>query len=309
MVFAGFFSGQNTAPATVPVPSDILTNASYTAGNYYTLPQSSSGAYMTNPFEISLRSNGTQLYGLNRSSGGGGTLSGRYVYTWNLSTPFDITTASWASKAFDLSPHGLSTPSGMAWNSTGTQFCVVDDSNGNIRLFTASTSWDVTTLSLTSSSTLPSAYTNAVDCEFINNDTEIAVLSTQGKIRKQSLPSLANISSSVLDLSTVSGFPSGQSWEGMFVNAAGDKLLVADSTGDYVVEMDLATPYDFQSVSTVNQSINLNSLISPTNDNRGQAKIYNNSLYLDRTNWYTTGLYVSSPNVNCHYRMYRITLN
>jgi len=69
------------------------------------------------------------------------------MYEYDLSTPFEITTASFSVK-FDTNDNGEATnPDGIEWNNDGSRFYVVDD-NGYIDEYFCTTPFDITTRQL-----------------------------------------------------------------------------------------------------------------------------------------------------------------
>jgi len=67
------------------------------------------------------------------------------VYQFNLSTAFDMSTASF-SQSFDVSGVGLS-PQSVFFDSTGTRMITSDDGSDRIRQFSLSTAFDISTAS------------------------------------------------------------------------------------------------------------------------------------------------------------------
>lgn len=71
------------------------------------------------------------------------------IYQYTLSTPYDISTASYASKSFLLNISGTgneTTPTGFFFDDTGTRFYFVGQQNDRVYEFTLSTPWDISTL-------------------------------------------------------------------------------------------------------------------------------------------------------------------
>ena len=68
------------------------------------------------------------------------------LYQYTLSTPFDLSTASYDTVAFDVSSQD-SLPQGVAFNSNGSKMYVVGASNGSLYQYTLSTPFDLSTAS------------------------------------------------------------------------------------------------------------------------------------------------------------------
>ncbi|KKL77989.1 hypothetical protein LCGC14_2029340, partial [marine sediment metagenome] len=67
------------------------------------------------------------------------------VFQYALSTPWDISTATYANKSFDPSSQTGATMRGVAFSSDGTKMYVVSTTNDTVFQYTLSTSWDVST--------------------------------------------------------------------------------------------------------------------------------------------------------------------
>ena len=66
------------------------------------------------------------------------------IYQYTLSTAYDLSTASYASKSLSVSSEEPG-PAGIAFNNDGTKIYVVGYSNDNVRQYTLSTAYDVST--------------------------------------------------------------------------------------------------------------------------------------------------------------------
>jgi len=131
----------------------ILTNASsgklfeYTLSTAFDL--SSTITYTNNSFVvgngsqgIAFSADGTRLFSLNNSTDN--------IKQYNLSTGFDLSTVSDSGNSFSLSTQTTDCE-GLAMNSAGTKLFVTGYSGGNIYEYSASTGWDASTISYSSS--------------------------------------------------------------------------------------------------------------------------------------------------------------
>ena len=66
------------------------------------------------------------------------------VYQYTLSTPFDVSTASYASKSMSVNSEQTS-PTGLAFNSDGTKIFVIGESTPKINQYTLSSAYDIST--------------------------------------------------------------------------------------------------------------------------------------------------------------------
>ena len=139
-----------------------LSTASYNSVNLSVSSQD------TNPFGIRFKPDGTSLYMV------GGTNDTVFQYT--LTTAFDLSTASYASKSFSVSSQET-TPEGIAFNSIGTKMYVVGGAGDDINQYSLSTAYDVSTASFDSLTFSVSAQDTAPrDITFNADGTKIYVV-------------------------------------------------------------------------------------------------------------------------------------
>jgi sugar lactone lactonase YvrE len=97
-------------------------------------------------------------------------LSPDTVKQWDLSTAFDLSTASYSTQSPSVSSQA-SLPLGSAFNSDGTKLYITSYSNATIFQYSLSTAWDVSSLSYDSVSfSLASLGTNASGNVSFNTD-------------------------------------------------------------------------------------------------------------------------------------------
>ena len=102
----------------------------------------------TGPRCMAISSDGTKIY----ISGTGGN---RNVYQYTLSTPFDVSTGSYASITFDPSAQITARTVGVFFNSVGTKMYLLDNGASPNRIvyqYTLSTPWDISTATYASKS-------------------------------------------------------------------------------------------------------------------------------------------------------------
>jgi hypothetical protein len=136
-----FALGTNTGPITHDVyqytlstPYDI-SSASYDSVTFDYNPEMNEAA------DIAFSSDGTKMYIMDSSTAVD-------VYQYTLTSAWDISTASYASKTFDFTGEATLGTS-ISWNTDGTRLILLGDPTTNPTLwqYTASTAWDVSSLS------------------------------------------------------------------------------------------------------------------------------------------------------------------
>jgi 6-phosphogluconolactonase (cycloisomerase 2 family) len=73
------------------------------------------------------------------------------IYQYTLSTAWDVSTASYASKSKDVSGQDVA-PRHVVFNTDGTAMYIVGQANNTVYQYTLSTAWDVSTASYASKS-------------------------------------------------------------------------------------------------------------------------------------------------------------
>jgi sugar lactone lactonase YvrE len=111
-----------------------ISTASYASKSF--LVSSQEG----NPQEIFFKTDGTACYIVG---------SNDRVYQYSLSTAWDISTASYASKSFSVATQETN-PVAMFMKPDGTKFYVIGTNQDRIYQYSMSTAWDVSTASYTS---------------------------------------------------------------------------------------------------------------------------------------------------------------
>ena len=152
--------------------------------------------YETVPEALFFKPDGTKMYLLGRS--------GDDVDEFALSTPWDVTTASYTDQLANIgsSPTSESNPYGMFFSPDGIYLYIVGSTMDQVAQFTLSTAWDISTGSYTREQDLTksggSDYDNPAGIFFRPDGTEFWVVSsTEDTIQKYTL-------STAWDISTIS---------------------------------------------------------------------------------------------------------
>jgi len=167
----------------------------------------------------------------------------RVVYQYNLTTDYDISTASYASKSFSLTTQ---MSSGSAWSldfdSTGTKMYAIHSNSGIVYQYTLSSAFDVSTASYASKSFDTSSQTSDSTSIAITSDgTSLYVVSSgSDQVFKYTLSTafdLATASYSGISLTTTSqdNFPYG-----VAVKTDETKLYVTGTQNDSVYQYSLS---------------------------------------------------------------------
>jgi DNA-binding beta-propeller fold protein YncE len=255
----------------------------------------------TSPSAIAFNNDGTKMYML-------GIATDR-IYSYNLSTAYDITTTPGAAASFTIS--GQSTvPEALIFNNDGTKMYVADRASLTIYQYSLSTAYQVNTasasydsVSLDVSSQEPSGFTGI---SFNNDGTKLYTLGYgSDNVHQYSLStaydlstaSYASISFSVASQDTIP--------YDIHFNNAGTRMLILGSANDSIYQYSLSTAfnvstasYDSVSFSVVGQD---NQPLGITFNNDG-TKMYmvgtqNDSVYQYSTVLNTASLDLSTSSV------------
>lgn len=233
---------------TLSTAWDILT-ASYASKS---LTITTQDATMT---DIAFSSDGTKLYGIGDTN--------NTVYQYTLSTPWDISTGSYASKSLTIGAQDTA-PRAFVFNNDGTVGYLVGDTNNTIYQYTFSTPWDISTGTYASKSfsvggqaLLPQAICFKTDGTtfYITEDAS----STANAIHQYTLGTAWDISTATYASKTVTTAYQTYSYEyspfGLDISSDGTKIyFVGQNNGvgsqSRVFVYDLTTPWDISTANT-----------------------------------------------------------
>lgn len=162
----GSFSGEKVYQYTLTTPWDIST-ASYDS---ISLDVTAEG---TNPADAKFKYDGTICYVLVTST--------NTIYQYTLTTPWDLSTASYASKSLNPTAQDAQCLC-FELSSDGLVIYVAGNTNDTIYQYTMTTAWDISTASYASKSlNISSEATTARGLSFGNDNSVIYVLNQIGK--------------------------------------------------------------------------------------------------------------------------------
>lgn len=177
------------------------------------------------------------MTGLNNSS----------IYAYYCSTPFDVSTASFASSLDVSSEGGL--PAGMAWNNDGSKLYRSGYSSDAIHEYDCSEPFLISTASLSTSLDVSSEDSVPIGMDWNNDGSRLYMVGYgSGTIYQYYCSSGFDIStaslSESLDVSNEESYPSGMEW-----NNDGSKLYITGFGTDSVHDYDCSTNFDVSTAS------------------------------------------------------------
>ena len=211
-----------------------LAGASYDSVNFSVSGQSSY------TFDFGFADSGTKMYA--QKSFNGGT-----IYQYTLSTAYDISTASYASKSYSFA----NGESGFVITPDGSTLYISDNTGDAVYKYTFGTAFDVSTLgSGTQMFSTSSVDTQPDKCRFNSNGSKFFLLGrANNRIYEYSVStaydlSTASYSNNSLLVSSQAAGPLG-----FDLSSDGTKLIVSDNTTDSVYLYNLSTGFDITTAS------------------------------------------------------------
>ena len=213
----------------------------------YTSKSISVSAQDSYPVDMAFSSNGTRMYimGLNNDT----------VYQYNLSTAWDVSTASYAS--LKLVSAQATHAYGVAFNSTGTRMYIANNADAFIYQYNLSTAWDVSTASYAS---LKKELTNGGQATGLH-------FSPDGKKMYHGNVNMGGFSqynlSTAWSVNTASYFANlrvitaSYKPTGFAFNSNGTKLYIGDDYADVIHQYNLSTAWDISTATYATPSISV----------------------------------------------------
>jgi hypothetical protein len=213
-----------------------LANASYDSVSFSVASQDGV------PVGITFKPDGTSMF----ITGNGND----NVYQYTLSTAWDMSTASYASKSFSVATQETAV-SGSAFKPDGTILYVCGSGTDSVFQYTLSTAWDVSTASYASKSFSFSTQDTVVTGVGFNDDGTKMYMSGSNNdtIFQYTLStawdvSTASYASKSFSVASLDGNPRQLNF-----SPTGDKLWFTGLNTDYVYELDLSTNFDISTAS------------------------------------------------------------
>lgn len=242
---------------------DLTTAVAQTGVNDYLNIQTALGSGQQ-PSNLQFINGGSRLY---VKSTGSNVFRG-----FNLTTPWDITTATYAS-ALDFTSGVFGGMMDMGpWKSDGTKFIAHDADQQTIRIYTCSTAWDASTASSTQSRIFNSGTGNLTSGSLQQTRNQPELSADESKLyifdKQNELMGIRTLNFGTnWDLTTLTENPAFVSPVEMAVSTRaasptfstdGTKFFVmAPNTVDKIYQQPVATPFDLSTLGSVQVEINV----------------------------------------------------
>jgi len=298
-------AGDTEATISFTAPSDVggsaITGYSVQSdngdGTYYTSYDLASASYDNKSFDISaqaagtnairMKPDGTVLFVLN--------FSDDTIYQYSLSTPYDITTASYDSKSFAVTSQDA-TPRGLEVKPDGTKLYIAGDTNNTVYEYDLSTAWDISTASYSSNSfsvnsQISSTAFGAVS--FKSDGTSFYALGQNAGVYQYDLSTAWDVSSASYASKTLTTSSQDSAMLDMEFATDGTKVFVSGNTNDSVYQYNLSTAWDLSTGSFSGTSFSIAGQDDTPNGiafSDSGTKMYMAGTTNDEVFQYTTGL-------------------
>lgn len=188
----------------------------------------------TTPIGICLTPDGSTMYVIG--------VGNNTIYQYTLSTAWDISTASYASKSFSVASQDTS-PLSVTLNNDGTKIYVAGNTNDTIYQYALSTAYDISTASYGSVSLNVSAQgTNPRTVTFNADGTKMVIPDGVGNtVYEYSLSTGFDLSTAVYSGVSFSVTSQTTSLWSSFYSSDGEKLYVSASTEDTIFQYSTTT--------------------------------------------------------------------
>jgi DNA-binding beta-propeller fold protein YncE len=224
---------------TLSTPFDLST-ASYDNVSF------SVAAQDTRPYGIAFNNDGSKMYMVGTASDS--------VHRYTLSTPDDLSTASYDSVSFDLSAQETQ-PYDIAFNNDGSKMYILGYYNKAVFQYTLSTPDDLSTASYDSVSFgVAGPYRYPYDIAFNNDGSKMYMVDSSYSVFQYTLSTPFDLSTASYNNVSFDVSAQDSSPFGIAFNNDGSKLYMVgrdnDSVFQYTPSYDLAPPFQYQIIHT-----------------------------------------------------------
>jgi DNA-binding beta-propeller fold protein YncE len=200
---------------------------------------------------MAFNTDGTKMYIIGRSA--------NTVFQYNLSTGFDLSTASYSNTSFSV---GLQAnwPNDVSFSTDGTKMYVTDTQHPDtIYQYSLSTAFDVSTASYNNVELVISTNSPGnVAFQFSRDGTKMFVIDgNTDEIQQYSLTSAFDVSTATYDNISFSTTNEDTIPYGLFFNPEGTRLYLVGTNGDQIVQYNLGTGFDLSTISYSGNSVSV----------------------------------------------------
>lgn len=226
---------------------------------------------MTQPTGMKFSSDGTKMFVIDNQAGGVGT--GDVVFQYNLSTAYDISSASYSNNSLNVNSYET-VLAGIDFKPDGTKMFLNGAGSDAVRAWDLSSAWDLSTASYASETySLSSQETSCTGVTFNGDGTKMYITGYQSDaIYQYSLSTAWDVSSASYDSVSLSvSSQDGQPRQIRF-NSDGSKLWMIGTSTDSIYEY------------SVPESWSLQQKVDPSQAEQSDYFGYQRTMKLDKSN-------------------------
>jgi DNA-binding beta-propeller fold protein YncE len=226
------------------LPEGGITSLDYDSVSF------SVNAQDTTPLDIAFNNDGSKMYILGRAN--------KTVYQYTLSTPFDLSTASYDSVSLDVSAQDTE-PFGIAFNNDGSKLYMLGRVNGTVYQYTLSTPFDLSTASYDSVRfSVAGQESSPYDIAFNNDGSRLYMLSySNGTVYQYTLSTPFDLSTASYDYVSLDVSAQESAPYDIAFNNDGSKLYMVGRFTKTVFQYTLSTPFYLPTASYDNVSFSV----------------------------------------------------
>ncbi len=224
-----------------------VSTASYDSKSF------SVSAQETNPQGLFFKSDGTILYILGSNS--------RAVYQYTVSTAWDVSTASYASKVFSVSVQlSAETLTGISFKSDGTKFYISGSNLDTIYQYSCATAWEMNATSTYDSKSFSVAGqdTAPTEIQFKDDGTKFYIMGGgTDTIYQYSCSTAWDVSTASYDTKSFSVNAQESNPQALFFKSDGTAFYIAGAANDTVYQYSCSTAWDISTASYASKSFGI----------------------------------------------------
>jgi sugar lactone lactonase YvrE len=200
------------------------------------------GSQDSSPLGLAFNSDGSKMYIMGLATG--------TVYQYSLSTPWNVSTASYDSVSVSVSSQD-GNPLGLAFNSDGSKMYIVGSTAGTVYQYSLSTPWNVGTASYDSvSKSVGSQDSIPYGLAFNSDGSKMYIMgSATDTVYQYSLSTPWNVGTASYDSVSKSVGSQDSSPYDVAFNSDGSKMYIVGSATDTVYQYSLSTPWNVGTAS------------------------------------------------------------
>lgn len=190
----------------------------------------------TQPRGIAFNADGTKMFVVSDTTGA------RFVYQYNLSTGFDVSSSSYSNYSLNVSSQDTS-PQDIAFNTDGTKMFIAGNSSNRVLEYTLSTGFDLnSTVTFIDGFELSSQESEIHGVTFNNDGTKMFIVGTNGdEVNQFPLSTAFDVSTASQSVTTFSLASQDTQPTSIRFNSDGSKMFVLGLSGQDVNEYNIGT--------------------------------------------------------------------